>query len=362
MWQTILTTVFMYDYIIVGQGICGTFLSWNLVKEGKKVLVIDESQPFSSTKVASGVINPVTGRQVVTTWMADDLLPFVLKECHDIGSDIGVMVIFQKNIQSFPPSLQMRQMYDKKIDENNFIQPVPEVTLTKYQQYFNFMYGCIQIDPCYFIDLHTLLKGWRQQLKDKDALLEERFDSSKLTINASSVVYENHTAEKLIFCNGINAYSEPYWSRLPYVMNKGQALVVDIPDLPQDVIYKFGAMTFVPWYDNLWWVGSSYENDFENSLPSEGFRKNTETALKNVLKLPFTICDHIAGIRPATVERRPFVGLHPQKPSIGIFDGMGTKGCSLAPYFAHQLTQHLLHGTPINAEGDVSRFAKVLAR
>ena len=40
------------DYIIVGQGICGTFLSWNLLKKGKSVLVIDdEANPYSSSKV-----------------------------------------------------------------------------------------------------------------------------------------------------------------------------------------------------------------------------------------------------------------------------------------------------------------------
>ena len=65
-----------FDYIIIGQGICGTFLSWNLIKAGKKILVIDELQKFSSTKVASGIINPVTGRRVVTTWMIEELLSF----------------------------------------------------------------------------------------------------------------------------------------------------------------------------------------------------------------------------------------------------------------------------------------------
>ena len=67
------------DYIIVGQGICGTFLSWNLLKKGKSVLVIDEANPYSSSKVANGVINPVTGRRIVTVWMADELFPFCKK-------------------------------------------------------------------------------------------------------------------------------------------------------------------------------------------------------------------------------------------------------------------------------------------
>ena len=55
------------DYIVLGQGISGSFLSYYLIKAGKKVLVIDESKPFTASKIASGVINPVTGRRVVQT-------------------------------------------------------------------------------------------------------------------------------------------------------------------------------------------------------------------------------------------------------------------------------------------------------
>jgi flavin-dependent dehydrogenase len=34
------------DTIIIGQGLCGTMLSWHLMKAGQQVLVIDESNPF----------------------------------------------------------------------------------------------------------------------------------------------------------------------------------------------------------------------------------------------------------------------------------------------------------------------------
>src|SRR5215216_4051699 len=103
-----------FDYIIIGQGICGTFLSWNLLKAGKKILVIDESQQFSSSKVASGIINPVTGRRVVTTWMIDKLLPFAWNAYTAFGDDIGEMVIEQKNTVAFPSSQQMLETYEKR--------------------------------------------------------------------------------------------------------------------------------------------------------------------------------------------------------------------------------------------------------
>jgi glycine/D-amino acid oxidase-like deaminating enzyme len=66
-------------------------------------------------------------------------------------------------------------------------------------------------------------------------------------------------------------------------------------------------------------------------------------------------------VRPATLERRPFVGFHPLHPNIGILNGMGTKGASLAPFFAHQLVQHLVDGFPLMNEININRFNRILS-
>ncbi|WP_204350978.1 FAD-dependent oxidoreductase, partial [Serratia marcescens] len=70
-------------------------------------------------------------------------------------------------------------------------------------------------------------------------------------------------------------------------------------------------INIVPWQDGLFWIGSSYEWDFTTLAPTIDFKEKVENQLKQWLKLPFTIVDHIAGERPANMERRPFVGLHP---------------------------------------------------
>jgi FAD dependent oxidoreductase. len=87
-----------------------------------------------------------------------------------------------------------------------------------------------------------------------------------------------------------------------------------------------------------------------------------EAWLQSVLKHPFTVLDHVAAIRPATVERRPFAGWHPQHPQVGILNGTGTKGVTLAPYFAQQLAANIAQQTPLLPAVDVARFARVLSR
>src|SRR5581483_3159167 len=127
------------------------------------------------------------------------------------------------------------------------------------------------------------------------------------------------------------------------------------PGLPRNRIFKQG-ISVVPWHDGQFWVGSSYEWEFSEPGPTQAYREQATASLDRWLRLPYTVTAHLASDRPANLERRPFVGLHPLFPAVGILNGMGAKGCSLAPYFAHQFAQHLVHQTIIDPAADVTRF------
>ena len=47
------------DYLIIGQGLSGTWLSWYLTKENRSFIVIDKNDPTTPSKVSAGIINAV---------------------------------------------------------------------------------------------------------------------------------------------------------------------------------------------------------------------------------------------------------------------------------------------------------------
>ena len=351
----------MPDFIIVGQGICGTFLSCYLLKEGKDVLVIDKPDASSASRIASGIINPVTGRRIVKTWLIDELIPFCKIAYKEIGDVVNTSLIRQCNVLDFFATLQMKEAFESRIQEEPELLNITKTT-SEQEALFRFNYGIGEINPCYVTDIQTLLLLWRKQLQKRGAIWEEEFEFEQLQMNDNEVTYKNVRAKKIIFCDGVAGAGNCYFQKLPFAFNKGEALLVHIPGLPQSNIYKQG-INIVPWKEkDLFWIGSNYVWDYKDLQPTEAFRKKTEDQLKYWLRLPFSVADHLASERPANVERRPFAGLHPLHPAIGILNGMGTKGCSLAPYFAHQLVQHLLYNTPIEPLADVKRFSRVLSR
>src|SRR5919112_664387 len=143
------------EYIIVGQGICGTMLSFFLHQENKTFIVIDDPVENSASKVAAGIINPVTGRRYAYTWMIDEVMPFAVECYQRIGTYIGLELVFQKSIIDFFPSPQMRVAFIDRLTENDtYLHSFPDQN--HFNQYFNYDFGCGEIRPAYIVHLQLL--------------------------------------------------------------------------------------------------------------------------------------------------------------------------------------------------------------
>lgn len=349
------------DVLIIGQGLCGTHLSWQLFKEGKDFIVIDDNAEDSSSKVAAGIVNPVTGRRYVNTWMIEDLLDFVKLAYKDLESYLNVSLIFQKSIIDFFPSPQMRNAFVDRVSENDtYLHSYPDQN--RFNPYFNYDFGCGEIRPAYTVHIQLLLESWRAKLLEQNALRAEKFQPELLMVEEDGITYRDITAGKIIFCDGVSSAQLDWFKLLPFSPNKGEALIIECEDLPSEHIFKKGMLLAPLPAQNTYWVGSNYQWEFEDDQPSEKFYKATTDLLNGWLKQPYKVLAHKASVRPATVERRPFVGFHPMYPAVGILNGMGTKGTSLAPFFAHQLAQHLVYGFPIAPEADIHRFQRILSK
>jgi glycine/D-amino acid oxidase-like deaminating enzyme len=351
------------DFIIVGQGLAGTFLSFHLHKENKSFIVIDVLNENSASRVSSGIINPVTGRNFVKAWMIDALIPVAVNAYAEIEKLLGRQYFFQKTIHKYFPNEAVAGFFQTKAstEENKkFISSVaPENLLSDKLNEAH--HGAAAISPAYFVDCKNLIEDYSLWLLNNNWLLAETFDYAALEISENGVTYKDINAKYIIFCEGYKAKNNPWFNYLPMVGNKGDFLLVSIPNFPKEYLVNHGIF-IVPLHNDIFWVGSNYQHTFEDESPQENNRIELEEKLQAALKVPFKVLQHSCGIRPTIVERRPVVGIHPKYKSLGILNGLGTKGVSLAPYFSQQLAAAFLYNKAIDTEADIKRYSSMTNR
>ncbi|MEN1786080.1 MAG: FAD-dependent oxidoreductase, partial [Bacteroidota bacterium] len=176
-----------------------------------------------------------------------------------------------------------------------------------------------------------------------------------LGLKNEQVHYKNITAEKIIFCEGYKAAINPFFAHLPYESAKGEALILRIPNLQTaDIIKKH--YFIVPLENDLFWFGSNYEWDDLTDDPTDTGRRFLEEQLRGILKVDYEVVDHLAAVRPVLKDRRPVLGYHTDHPEIAIFNGLGTKGTSIAPYWAKEMVALLTKEKALSAEVHLARF------
>lgn len=344
------------DTIIVGQGICGTLLSFELYRRGMSFFMVDAGIEPSSSFIASGLINPVTGKRLVKSWMFDELLAAALDTYRAMERLLATPLLRELGLIQFHKTAEDAETFRNRLAESRHLGAADA---SAWQHFFRFSHGCGSISPCYIVDTHTLLPAWRRKLQQEGLLLEERFEPNKLQL-LDKLHYKGLVARNLIFCEGAQSTANPYFGKLPFSLNKGQVLTARIPLLMQGFIYS-AAHKLVPLGSDRYWIGSSFEWDVANPGNTPAFYDSATRFLEDALRVPWQVTGHYAAIRPSSRDYRPFVGMHPVFQNIGILNGMGTKGYSQTPYFARQLADKLCGSGAILPEADVCRFARFLS-
>jgi glycine/D-amino acid oxidase-like deaminating enzyme len=341
------------DYLIVGQGIAGTVLAYTLIKKGCSVTVLSDEDENRASLVAAGLYNPVTGKRMAKTWKAAELFPFMESFYKEFEKEFNCTVLFPKPIYKPFSSVEEQNTWLSAHEGDAFVNT--ELPKDKYEHYLNTPFGGFETKHSGHLDVPQLISIFRDFLKKKNQFLEEKFDAKKLKTSESGIEYGAITARKIIFCEGMKATHNPLFSWLPFVPSKGEVLKVQIENFTEEVAFN-KQVFIIPLGNDLFRVGSTYYWEFESNQPTEKGKAELAEKLTQMIKMPFQITDQKAGIRPSVKDRKPILGYHPENKSIGIFNGLGTKGVSLAPFFAEAFSELLLNNKQLDKEVNIERF------
>ncbi|MBN8823373.1 MULTISPECIES: FAD-dependent oxidoreductase [unclassified Spirosoma] len=350
------------DFLIVGQGVAGSALAWTLDQRGCSVVLADDPALPTASTVAAGIVNPLTGRKLVRTWKADELFPFLHAFYTQIEQELGVTFFQSKNIYRPFRSLDEKTAYLTYVSEPD-IQPYVE-KVADDQAYSPFIanpFGGIEVTQAGWLDLTEFVRIIKGYFIKKNQYFEGRILPQDLAISDNKVEWQGLNIGKVLFCDGVQARENPLFDWLPYNPVKGQVLTAVAENYSIKNIVNQGVF-ILPVREGLLKIGATYTwHDLDWQTTDDG-REFLESKVQQILKVPYRVVAQQAGIRPSTKDRRPFIGLHPLHPSVGIFGGMGTKGVSLAPYLAEQFARYLLDGEDLEPEANISRCVSLLSR
>ena len=334
------------NYTIIGQGLAGSILAYFLLKEGQNVQIFDNPDIPSSSKVAAGIYNPVTGKRLVKTWLADEIFPFLKDFYPKLEQELNAKFFFPMPLfHPFPDVATQKFFKSDHIPDDFFDYCSLEFENIHRKEIVNSTLGGIMMKHAGWVDLKVMLKAFRDYFLERNILTETTFISE-------------NTNDITIYSEGYNGKFNPHFSYLPFNPVKGEIVDIEIQNLDlQDIINQ--GVFLIPLENNKFRLGATYKWDILDSVPTEeGVTILTEKYQK-LMRPEMRILSQQAGVRPATKDRRPFLGMHPMIENIGIFNGFGSKGVSLAPFFGKQFVDFLVYQKELHPEVNINRFASL---
>lgn len=343
------------DFVIIGQGIAGSVLALSLIKECFSIIVIDSQRLSRSSRVAAGIWNPIVFKRLTKSWLADDLVPELQSFYNFWQKELNTVLIHQRSIIKAFGEEQEKNLWIKKSHEGNaFLDKQTYEDLALNEDYIIKSYS--KVLHAGNLDVEHFIESTKSYLKNTQSFVEEVFDYNQLHITENNVSYHSISANNIIFCDGHLITKNPYFNWIPMKPAKGDVLTIrcDSIKLEQDIFNK--GFFIMPLGNNLYKVGATYEWEQLNDEPTEKGKNELLKKLNSVISSPYQIVSHDAGVRPSVIDRRPVVGNHPEFKNVYVFNGLGTKGVMLAPFFAKQLVNLIKNGAPTDEEVNPNRF------
>lgn len=336
------------DFLIVGGGITGCAMHFELTTRGQKCVIIDQFKENSATRVAAGLCNPVTGKEYALTWKASEIFPKIRPFYQKIEDHI--------KIKCFQPQKIFRILATNG-EQNNILSRLNNPEYQNFAKFFKgsneYPIGLLEIFHGGWLDTIPFLEAYQQYLSKNEKWIEDEFQYNNLDLIRKD--YNDTSFDQVIFCEGINVQKNPFFPKIPLSLNKGQLIEIEAPKLDLKNIL-IGKVFIVPLENNKYCVGSTYQNQYKDDDITESGLLDLKRRLESAISVDYSVVQHFAGIRPVSPDRKPIMGSSKDYSFLHIMNGMGSKAVSMMPYLASEFSDYLIHNKPLLPEINWQRF------
>ncbi|MCF6208228.1 MAG: FAD-binding oxidoreductase [Ghiorsea sp.] len=329
---------------IVGQGLAGSLLAWTLLQQGKAVRIFAGDKP-SASRVAAGLINPVTGQRFVLANNTPEMLTYAKKFYQDIETRLNIQCFHEKPMFRLFSSQKEQENCEKRLKNEKY-----DVFLDNTSPPKSLLaeHGGITQNHTAWLDTNILLDALHTYFEQLNIITYRNFEAET-------------TEQHVIYCEGYHMMFNPLFSWLPLQPAHGEIITCDSKQTLPDAIINKGKW-LLPTSQNTCRIGATFDTKMTTPTLLESSKQQLLAFAEGVFseKHDFNVVEHQAGIRPTTLDKQPFIGFHPKYKNIAIFNGFGSRGSLMIPWYSQSFSQTLINNTPIPKEASIHRFKGLL--
>ena len=339
------------DTLIVGGGLAGTLLAFELVRAGQRVQIVDSCATLAASRAAGGLMNPLTGPRLASPL---DLL----RRCsaarahydrlsrqlnHPLVSPLDIIRICRDD------SERERAIGHAHASRSAW-------TDCRIVSGFKTPFGAFRIDHGWRLDLAALCSAAAHVANAGMQCDAASFDWHPILARPAPPRWRGLQVGAVVSCEGAAALDNPIWRGLPLQSDGGESLVIRMDRDRHEAISA--GVTLLPLGSRRYWLGATHQPGQASPGPTMAGRSALLRKLAAQLEDPWDVevIGHQAGTRVAPPDREPVVGRHPRWPWLWILNGLGSRGILRAPEAAEQLAAHMTRGTSLPAHLDVARY------
>ena len=338
------------EILIAGQGLAGTALAWALHERGVPFLIVDPNEKETCSKIAAGLVTPITGKRVKPSWRMEELLPVALGLYHRVGKLLGANfchAVAMVRLFKEPREVEWWRGRAGDVGLDQWVDA--KAPLVDVSQFHSELGGFVQ-SHAGWLDTAAYLEASRTFFEKNEAWQQGVVAEDEIEVHDDHIRWRGRSFSRVVFCSGAEQRRDSrFFSWLNFGCARGVIASLKA-DLNETRIINRGCW-LLPRAADEWRAGSTYE--FDLNTPMETSVEDLRGKLMQLLRVPFEISGAQAGIRPIIKHRQLVLGRHPAHPRVCVFNGLGSKGALRAPFFARMLVNHLLDEAPIDIEVDV---------
>ncbi len=339
------------------------------------VAIIDRLDVQTSSKVAAGLVTPITGSRAAASWRWNEFYPAANLFYRQVERTVGAVLWQVEPALHLLHNQAERELFEGKwIGKSSDAESVSigaEWISEPNTSGLKAPFGMCSMKPsarlntlAYLAETQRFFEAngafYRFDLQcDSDIVFEPL--STEYTVNIAAV---RLAGKWIAFCQGIAARENRFFADLPLHPARGDILLVKSPGVACNRVIHHDAWA-IPMGEQRFLVGATYDrvslqdpaepSDEKNSQFRDELMQRWESLTEGSFQGgQHTVLEQRWAVRPASYDRHPLIGPHDEHANAFCLNGLGSKGTLMAPRLA-EMALDAMAGAPIDPSLSKSR-------